>query len=126
MEVLEAHDLTRSLRACRSADRRHHHTGSRHIERPTAKARTGIVHERLVAVGSSGSKRMTRPLVATRKVFGSALPFGVLVGLEHPILLGPNSGSFDNRILTREGAGFTLRQTKIVFDLLESTALFQM
>jgi hypothetical protein len=49
-----------------------------------------------------------------------------LVGLEHPILLGPNSGSFDNRILTREGAGFTLRQTKIVFDLLESTALFQM
>jgi hypothetical protein len=51
MEVLEAHDLTKSLRACRSADQRHHHTGSRHIERPTAKARTGIVHERLVAVG---------------------------------------------------------------------------
>jgi hypothetical protein len=44
MEVLEAHDLTKSLRGCRSVDQRHHHTGSRHIERPTAKARTGIVH----------------------------------------------------------------------------------
>jgi hypothetical protein len=45
MEVLETRDLTKSLQGCRSADQRHHHTGSRHIERPTAKARTGIVHE---------------------------------------------------------------------------------
>jgi transposase len=97
MEVLEAYDLTRSLRAAAQLTGVDHHTVARYVEararghelderveRPTksdafadkiadwvekssGKVRADVVHERLVAMGYTGSERTTRRVVATLK-----------------------------------------------------------
>jgi len=130
-EVLEEYDLTKSLRSCRSADQRHHHTGSRDIERPTGKVRTGIVHQRLV-VDHGGSKRTKRPfgrhaqglyfcLAIQRscrpRVSDSSIPE---VGVVSIAGSGPVAAAPGGPARLQPGS-----DVKLVFDLLESTALYQ-
>lgn len=97
MDVLEAYDLTKSLRATAQLTGVDHHTVARYVEarargreleepaeRPTksdgfadkvaewvdrssGKVRADIVHDRLVAMGFTGSERTTRRVVATLK-----------------------------------------------------------
>jgi transposase len=98
MDVLEAYDLTKSLRAAAQLTGVDHHTVARYVaarsagraiedaiqERPKAsddfadkiaewvdrssgKVRADVVHERLVAMGYSGSERTTRRVVALLK-----------------------------------------------------------
>jgi transposase len=97
MEVLEAYDLTKSLRAAAQLTGVDHHTVARYVaaracgaafeeaaERPTksdgfadkvadwvdrssGKVRADVVHDRLVAMGYTGSERTTRRVVATLK-----------------------------------------------------------
>jgi hypothetical protein len=98
MDVLEAYDLTNSLRAAAQLTGTDHHTVARYVaaraagmaveemtqERPkrsdgfaekiaewvdrsSGKVRADVVHERLVAMGYTGSERTTRRVVATLK-----------------------------------------------------------
>jgi hypothetical protein len=98
MDVLEAYDLTKSLRAAAELAGTDHHTVARYVaaraagtpieemaaerstksdgfadkiaewvERSNAKVRADVVHERLVAMGYSGSERTTRRVVAMLK-----------------------------------------------------------
>jgi len=97
MDVLEAYDLTRSLRAAAQLTGVDHHTVARYLEarargqelaepteRPTksdafadkiadwvekssGKVRADVVHDRLVAMGYTGSERTTRRVVAILK-----------------------------------------------------------
>ncbi|HUI04990.1 MAG TPA: IS21 family transposase [Acidimicrobiales bacterium] len=98
MDVLEAYDLTKSLRAAAELAGTDHHTVARYVaaraagtaidemaqERPkhsdgfaekiaewvdrsNGKVRADVVHERLVAMGYSGSERTTRRVVAMLK-----------------------------------------------------------
>ena len=98
MDVLEAYDLTKSLRAAAELTGTDHHTVARYVaaraagtaieemaaERPkrsdgfaekiaewvdrsNGKVRADVVHERLVAMGYSGSERTTRRVVAVLK-----------------------------------------------------------
>ena len=96
MDVLEAYDLTKTLRAAAELAGVDHHTVARYvaaraagielteserptktdgfaekiiewIERSTGKIRADVVHERLVAMGYSGSERTTRRVVHALK-----------------------------------------------------------
>jgi Integrase core domain len=98
MDVLEAYDLTNSLRAAAQLAGTDHHTVARYVaaravgaaieemaqerpkcsdgfadkiaewvERSTGKVRADVVHERLVAMGYTGSERTTRRAVALLK-----------------------------------------------------------
>ena len=98
MDVLEAYDLTKSLRGAAELTGVDHHTVARYVaaraagrsieemaqERPKAsddfadkiaewvdrssgKVRADVVHERLVAMGYTGSERTTRRVVAILK-----------------------------------------------------------
>ncbi len=98
MDVLEAYDLTQSLRAAAELTGVDHHTVARYVaarasglaleeaaqerasksdgfaekisewvERSSGKVRADIVHDRLVAMGYTGSERTTRRVVATLK-----------------------------------------------------------
>jgi len=96
MDVLEAYDLTRTLRGAAELAGVDHHTVARYvaaraagldvaemerpsksdgfadkiidwIERSNAKIRADVVHERLVAMGYSGSERTTRRVVRLLK-----------------------------------------------------------
>lgn len=98
MDVLEAYDLTKSLRAAAQLAGTDHHTVARYVaaraagqaieemvqERPkrsdgfaekiaewvdrsNGKVRADVVHERLVAMGYTGSERTTRRVVAMLK-----------------------------------------------------------
>ncbi|HXN60812.1 MAG TPA: IS21 family transposase [Acidimicrobiales bacterium] len=98
MDVLEAYDLTKSLRAAAELAGTDHHTVARYVaaraagmaieemaaerpkhsdgfaekiaewvERSNAKVRADVVHERLVAMGYTGSERTTRRVVAVLK-----------------------------------------------------------
>ena len=97
MEVLEAYDLTKSYRAAGELTGTDHHTVARlvaqracgtpgeesvprpgvtdtfadkideWIEKSSAKIRSDVAHERLVAMGYTGSERTTRRVVAARK-----------------------------------------------------------
>jgi len=97
MDVLEAYDLTKSLRAAAQLTGVDHHTVARYVEararghqleetperpsksdgfadkvaewveRSSGKVRADVVHERLVVMGYTGSERTTRRVVATLK-----------------------------------------------------------
>ena len=97
MDVLEAYDLTKSQRAAAQLTGVDHHTVARYvatrarggelderperpkqsdafsekidqwIERSTGKVRADVIHERLVAMGYTGSERTTRRVVAAMK-----------------------------------------------------------
>ena len=98
MDVLEAYDLTKSLRAAAELTGTDHHTVARYVaaraagmaieemaaerpkhsdgfaekiaewvERSNGKVRADVVHERLVAMGYTGSERTTRRVVAVLK-----------------------------------------------------------
>jgi transposase len=96
MDVLEAYDLTRTLRAAAELAGVDHHTVARYvaaraagldldqierpsksdgfaekiidwIERSNAKIRADVVHERLIAMGYTGSERTTRRVVRLLK-----------------------------------------------------------
>jgi hypothetical protein len=98
MDVLEAYDLTRTLRGAAELTGVDHHTVARYVaaraaglnveemaaERPTksdgfaekitdmlerssGKVRADVVHERLVAMGYTGSERTTRRVVSVMK-----------------------------------------------------------
>jgi hypothetical protein len=97
MDVLEAYDLTKSLRAAAQLTGVDHHTVARYVaaraygqpfeepaeratksdafadkiaewvDKSSGKVRADVVHDRLVAMGYTGSERTTRRVVATLK-----------------------------------------------------------